>query len=139
MHTHTHTSAWRRRSERNSQGLVLSVHHVGLGDWTHVTRLWPQAPLSAEPCHQPNKTVFLTGCFKEPKFLSLMRFYAVRSEATGWSGHAHQQQGLSYSSRGTSQPSADSLPVSGFQDAYRLCIASLRASEGYGHMPLPIS
>lgn len=58
-HTHTHATAW--RSENSSQGLFLSFLHVGLRDWTLVTRL------SAETPHQPNKIVFLSRKTKNQK------------------------------------------------------------------------
>lgn len=142
-HTHTHATAW--RLENSSQVLFLSFRHVGLRDWTHVTRL------SAEPPHQLNKIVFfsqknknqklflknrsskgLCHLFKVDEILCLgLRLKANRSMPTSRRVFLTAAREELESTRLTPV----SLQVSGFQDAYRLHVARLRASDGYGHVP----
>lgn len=49
-----HRMAYMWRPEGNLQLLARSFHHVGLGDWTQVTRLVHEVPLSTKQPHQSN-------------------------------------------------------------------------------------
>lgn len=62
---------WRPQS--NLRDLVLSFHHVGLGNWTQVTTL--QAPSSTEPSCWPQASVVLRVLWVQQRLLQNTLMY----------------------------------------------------------------